>query len=143
MKTDQDYNKNDNINNDSILNGITKNDNTLQRLFNMISKYNSETSQYVNYCDNLNSKIKKDFAEIREIVNGKINFILKEYSQTGDRLKNEQISLKKEIDFLQKENEAILVKIEDLKIKIAKMEKMIGYIFSIKIYIKVGFWYYI
>ena len=127
MKTDQDYNKNDNINNDSILNGITKHDNTLQRLFNMINKYNSETSQYVNYCDNLNSKIKKDFSEIRDIVNDKINFILKEYSQKGERLKNEQISLKNEIYFLQKENEALLVKIEDLKIKIAKMEKTIGH----------------
>ena len=127
MKTDQDYIKNDNINNDSILNGITKHDNTLQRLFNMINKYNSETSQYVNYCDNLNSKIKKDFSEIRDIVNDKINFILKEYSQKGERLKNEQISLKNEIYFLQKENEALLVKIEDLKIKIAKMEKTIGH----------------
>ena len=126
MKTDQDFNKNDNINNESILNHLTKHDNTLQRLFNMINNYNSETSQYVNYCDNLNSKIKKDFAEIREIVNDKINFILKEYSQTGDKLKNEQISLKNEIDILQKENESILVKIDDLKIKIAKMEKIIG-----------------
>ena len=126
MKTDQDFNKNDNINNESILNHLTKHDNTLQRLFNMINNYNSETSQYVNYCDNLNSKIKKDFAEIREIVNDKINFILKEYSQTGDKLKNEQISLKNEIDILQKENESILVKIDDLKIKISKMEKIIG-----------------
>ena len=126
MKTDQDFNKNDIINNESILNHLTKHDNTLQRLFNMINNYNSETSQYVNYCDNLNSKIKKDFAEIREIVNDKINFILKEYSQTGDKLKNEQISLKNEIDILQKENESILVKIDDLKIKIAKMEKIIG-----------------
>ena len=126
MKTDQDFNKNDNINNESILNHLTKHDNTLQRLFNMINNYNSETSQYVNYCNNLNSKIKKDFAEIREIVNDKINFILKEYSQTGDKLKNEQISLKNEIDILQKENESILVKIDDLKIKIAKMEKIIG-----------------
>ena len=127
MKTDQDFNKNDNINNESILNHLTKHDNTLQRLFNMINNYNSETSQYVNYCDNLNSKIKKDFAEIREIVNDKINFILKEYSQTGDKLKNEQISLKNEIDFLQKENEVILKKIVDLKQKIAKMEKIIGH----------------
>ena len=125
MKTDQEFNKNEN--NESILNNITKHDNSLQRLFNIINKYNAETSQYVTYCDNLNSKIKKDFTEIREIVNDKINFILKEYSQTGDKLKNEQISLKKDIDFLQKENETILSKIIDLKQKIAKMEKMIGY----------------
>ena len=128
MKTDQDFkNKNDSNNNDSILNNITKHDNILQRLFNMINKYNAETSQYVNYCDTLNSKIKKDFSEIREIVNDKINFILKEYSQTGDKLKNEQISLKNEIEFLQKENEGILKKIVDLKEKITKMEKMIGH----------------
>ena len=128
MKTDQDFkNKNDSNNNDSILNNITKHDNILQRLFNMINKYNAETSQYVNYCDTLNSKIKKDFSEIREIVNDKINFILKEYSQTGDKLKNEQISLKNEIEFLQKENEGILKKIVDLKEKITKMEKIIGH----------------
>ena len=126
MKTDQEFNcKNDN--NESILNNITKHDNILQRLFNMINKYNAETSQYVTYCDNLNSKIKKDFTEIREIVNDKINFILKEYSQTGDKLKNEQIKLKNEIDFLQKENEGILVKIVELKERITKMEKMIGH----------------
>ena len=128
MKTDQEFNnKNENINNDSILNNITKHDNTLQRLFNMINNYNAETSQYVTYCDNVNSKIKKDFNEIREIVNGKINFILKEYSQTGDKLKNEQIKLKNEIQFLQKENETLLIKIYELKEKITKMEKMIGH----------------
>ena len=127
MKTEQDFdNKNNNNNNDSILNNITKHDNLLQRLFNMINKYNAETSQYVIYCDNLNSKIKKDFLEIREIVNDKINFILKEYNQTGDKLKNEQIKLKNEIDFLKKENEEILIKIVDLKEKIKKMEKIIG-----------------
>ena len=128
MKTDQDFtSKTDEINNKSILDGITKNDNSLQKLFNMINQYNSETIQYVTYCDNVNSKIKKDFAEIREIVNDKINFILKEYSQTSDKLQNEQIKLKNEIDFLQKENEEILTKIVALKEKIAKMEKIIGY----------------
>ena len=126
MKTDQDFDNKNNNNNDSILNNITKHDNLLQRLFNMINKYNAETSQYVIYCDNLNSKIKKDFLEIREIVNDKINFILKEYNQTGDKLKNEQIKLKNEIDFLNKENEEILIKIVDLKEKIKKMEKIIG-----------------
>ena len=127
MKTDKDFNdNNENKNNESILNNITKHDNYLQRLFNMINKYNTETSQYVNYCDNLNSKIKKDFSEIRDIVNDKINFILKEYSQTSDKMKNEHIRLKSEISFLQAENEEILKKIVALKEKIAKMEKMIG-----------------
>ena len=127
MKTDKDFNdNNENNNNESILNNITKHDNYLQRLFNMINKYNTETSQYVNYCDNLNSKIKKDFSEIRDIVNDKINFILKEYSQTSDKMKNEHIRLKSEISFLQAENEEILKKIVKLKEKIAKMEKMIG-----------------
>ena len=128
MKTDKEFNNNnENINNDSILNNITKHDNSLQRLFNMINKFNAETSQYVNYCDNLNSKIKKDFSEIRDIVNDKINFILKEYSQTSDKLQNEQVKLKNEIEFLQKENEDILTKIVALKEKISKMEKMIGH----------------
>ena len=128
MKTDKDFNdNNENKNNESILNNITKHDNYLQRLFNMINKYNAETSQYVNYCDNLNSKIKKDFSEIRDIVNDKINFILKEYSQTSDKMKNEHIRLKSEISFLQAENEEILKKIVTLKEKIAKMEKMIGH----------------
>ena len=128
MKTDQEFsNKTENINNESILNNITKQDNILQRLFNMISKYNQETSQYVNYCDNVNSKIKKDFTEIREIIKDKINFILKQYTQTGDKLKNEQIKLLTEIDFLQKENEVILNKIIELKDKITKMENIIGH----------------
>ena len=128
MKTDKEFNNNnDNINNDSIQNNITKHDNSLQRLFNLINKFNAETSQYVNYCDNLNSKIKKDFSEIRDIVNDKINFILKEYSQTSDKLQNEQVQLKNEIEFLQKENEDILIKIVALKEKISKMEKMIGH----------------
>ena len=126
MKTEQEF-KNENINNDSILNNITKHDNTIQRLFNMINNYNAETSQYVTYCDNLNSTIKKDFTEIREIVNDKINFILKEYTQTSDKLKNEQIKLKNEIQFLEKENEMLLTKINELKEKITKMEKMIGH----------------
>ena len=128
MKTEKEFNtKSDNINNESILNNITKQDNILQRLFNMISKYNAETNQYVTFCDGLNTSIKKDFSEIREIINDKINFILKEYAQTGDRIKNEQVKLKAEIDFLQKENEGILKKISELKEKIDKMEKMIGH----------------
>ena len=128
MKTDKDFNNNnENINNESILNNITKQDNILQRLFNMINKYNAETSQYVNYCDSLNTKIKKDFSEIREIINDKINFILKEYSQTSEKLQNEQIRLKSEITFLQEENEEILKKIVALKEKISKMEKIIGH----------------
>ena len=128
MKTDEDFkNKNNNKTNESVLDGITKQDNRLQRLFNMINKYNEEKIQYVTFCDNVNSNIKKDFAKIREIVNDKINFILKEYSQTNDKLENEQVSLKREIDFLQKENEELLVKIVDLKQKITKMEKIIGH----------------
>ena len=129
MKTDQDFHTKteENKNNGSILDGITKHDNHLQRLFNMINQYNAETTQYVTFCDGVNSKIKKDFSDIKEIVYDKINFILKEYNQTSAKLENECISLKKEIDFLQKENEGILVKIIDLKEKIAKMEKIIGY----------------
>ena len=129
MKTDKDFNpkSEQNKNNGSILEGITKHDNHLQRLFDMINKYNAETTQYVTFCDGVNSKIKKDFSDIKEIVYDKINFILKEYNQTSAKLQNEQISLKSEIDFLQKENEGILVKIVDLKEKIAKMEKIIGY----------------
>ena len=128
MKTEQDFNsKSDEADNKSILDGITKHDNNLQKLFNLINQYNSETIQYVTYCDNVNSKIKKDFSEIREIVNDKINFILKEYSQKSTVLENEHLSLKNEISFLQKENEELLVKISDLKKQITKMEKMIGH----------------
>ena len=124
MNTTQNFPKKED---QTILNNINKHDNSLQRLFNMISKFNAETSQYVIYCDNLNSYIKKDFSEIRELINDKINFILKEYSQTSIKLQNEQLSLKNEIDFLQKENEEILKKIVELKEKITKMEKIIGH----------------
>ena len=126
MHTDQDFNKTKKKD-ETILNNVSKYDTSLQKLFNMINKFNAETSQYVIYCDNLNSYIKKDFAEIRDIINDKINFILKEYTQTGDKLKNEQIKLKTEIDYLQKENEGILNKISELKEKISKMEIMIGH----------------
>ena len=126
MNTDQNFNNNKKKD-ETILNNVTKHDSSLQKLFNMISKFNAETSQYVIYCDNLNSYIKKDFAEIRDIINDKINFILKEYNQTSTRLQNEQLSLKNEIIFLQKENEETLNKIVDLKKKITKMEKMIGH----------------
>ena len=124
MNTTQNFPKKED---ETILNNINKHDNNLQRLFNMISKFNAETSQYVIYCDNLNSYIKKDFSEIRELINDKINFILKEYSQTSVKLQNEQLSLKNEIEFLQKENEEILKKIVELKEKITKMEKIIGH----------------
>ena len=127
MNTDQNFNTNDKKREETILNNVNKYDSSLQKLFNMINKFNAETSQYVIYCDNVNSYIKKDFAEIREIINEKINFILKEYSQTSLKLQNEQLSLKNEIVFLQKENEETLNKIVDLKKKISKMEKMIGH----------------
>ena len=127
MNTDQNFNTNDKKKEETILNNVSKHDSSLQKLFNMISKFNAETSQYVIYCDNLNSYIKKDFSEIRELINDKINFILKEYSQTSIKLQNEQLSLKNEIDFLQKENEEILKKIVELKEKITKMEKIIGH----------------
>ena len=126
MHTKENFNT-DEKKEEPILNDVTKHDNSLQRLFNMINKFNAETSQYVIYCDNLNSYIKKDFAEIREIINDKINFILKEYSQTSVKLQNEQLRLKNEIIFLEKENEETLNKIVDLKKKISKMEKIIGH----------------
>ena len=127
MHTEENFNTNDKKKEEPILNDVTKHDNSLQKLFNMISKFNAETSQYVIYCDNLNSYIKKDFDEIREIINDKINFILKEYSQTSVKLQNEQLRLKNEIIFLEKENEETLNKIVDLKKKISKMEKIIGH----------------
>ena len=126
MHTEQEFN-NTKKKEETILNNVSKYDTSLQKLFNMISKFNAETSQYVIYCDNLNSYIKKDFSEIRDIINDKINFILKEYNQTSTRLQNEQLSLKNEIIFLQKENEETLNKIVDLKKKIAKMEMIIGH----------------
>ena len=127
MRTEENFNTNDKKKEEPILNDVTKHDNSLQRLFNMINKFNAETSQYVIYCDNLNSYIKKDFSEIREIINDRINFILKEYSQTSVKLQNEQLRLKNEIIFLEKENEETLDKIVDLKKKISKMEKIIGH----------------
>ena len=126
MHTEENFNTNEKKE-EPILNDVTKHDNSLQRLFNMINKFNAETSQYVIYCDNLNSYIKKDFSEIREIINDRINFILKEYSQTSIKLQNEQLRLKNEIIFLEKENEETLNKIVDLKKKISKMEKIIGH----------------
>ena len=126
MHTEENFNTNEKKE-EPILNDVTKHDNSLQRLFNMINKFNAETSQYVIYCDNLNSYIKKDFSEIREIINDRINFILKEYSQTSVKLQNEQLRLKNEIIFLEKENEETLNKIVDLKKKISKMEKIIGH----------------
>ena len=126
MHTGQDF-ANNKLKEETILNNVNKQDSTLQKLFNMISKFNAETSQYVIYCDNLNSYIKKDFSEIRDIINDKINFILKEYNQTSTQLQNEQLSLKNEIYFLQKENEETLNKIIDLKKKISRMEKIIGH----------------
>ena len=126
MHTEENFNTNEKKE-EPILNDVTKHDNSLQKLFNMISKFNAETSQYVIYCDNLNSYIKKDFSEIREIINDRINFILKEYSQTSVKLQNEQLRLKNEIIFLEKENEETLNKIVDLKKKISKMEKIIGH----------------
>ncbi len=126
MHTGQDF-SNNKLKEETILNNVNKQDSTLQKLFNMISKFNAETSQYVIYCDNLNSYIKKDFSEIRDIINDKINFILKEYNQTSTQLQNEQLSLKNEIYFLQKENEETLNKIIDLKKKISRMEKIIGH----------------
>ena len=127
MHTEQNFNTSNKNKEETILNNVTKHDSSLQKLFNMINKFNAETSQYVIYCDNVNSYIKKDFAEIRELLNEKINFILKEYSQTSTKLQNEQLSLKNEIIFLQKENEETLNKIVDLKKKITKMEKIIGH----------------
>ena len=116
MHTGQDF-ANNKLKEETILNNVNKQDSTLQQLFNMISKFNAETSQYVIYCDNLNSYIKKDFSEIRDIVNDKINFILKEYTQTSAQLQNEKLSLKNEIIILQKENEETLNKIIELKKK--------------------------
>ena len=60
MHTEENFNTNEKKE-EPILNDVTKHDNSLQRLFNMINKFNAETSQYVIYCDNLNSYIKKDF----------------------------------------------------------------------------------
>ena len=125
MKTDKDFNTKSE-GNKTIFDNIVKHDNTLNRLFSIISKYNAETTKYKIYCDNLNDAIKKDFSDIKEIVYDKVNDILKAYSQTSNSLTNEQIKLKSEIEFLQKENEELLSKIDDLKDKILKMEKIIG-----------------
>ena len=131
MHTGQDF-SNNKLKEETILNNVNKQDSTLQKLFNMISKFNAETSQYVIYCDNLNSYIKKDFSEIRDIINDKINFILKEYNQTSTQLQNEQLSLKNEIYFLQKENEETLNKIIDLKKKYQEWKKLLDIMKKIK-----------
>ena len=125
MKTDKNFNTKSE-GNKTIFDNIVKHDNTLNKLFSIISKYNAETTKYKTYCDNLNDAIKKDFSDIRDIVYDKVNDILKAYSQTSSSLSNEQIKLKNEIEFLQKENEELLSKIDLLKDKILKMEKVIG-----------------
>ena len=128
MKTDENFNKNNNSEkNESILDDITKNDNLLHKLFGVINKYNAETSQYVVYCENLNINIKKEFSEIKEMLYEKINNLMLEYSKTNSKLLNEKVILKSQIEFLKEENEEIIKKTEDLKIKIKKMEKIIGH----------------
>ena len=46
MHTEENFNTNEKKE-EPILNDVTKHDNSLQRLFNMINKFNAETSQYV------------------------------------------------------------------------------------------------
>ena len=110
----------------SVIAYLLKYDDIMKGFFNEIRKAQSLTGDVQLFTEDINQKIKDSFEDIKNEMSQKFQNILEYIRDTNNKITNDALKFRYEIDILIKNNSELVKQINDLKSQIKKMEDIIG-----------------
>ena len=110
----------------SVIAYLLKYDDIMKGFFNEIRKAQSLTGDVQLFTEDINQKIKDSFEDIKNEMSQKLQNILEYIRDTNNKITNDALKFRYEIDILIKNNSELVKQINELKSQIKKMEDIIG-----------------
>ena len=110
----------------SVIAYLLKYDDIMKGFFNEIRKAQSLTGDVQLFTEDINQKIKDSFEDIKNEMSQKFQNILEYIRDTKNKITNDALKFRYEIDILIKNNSELVKQINELKSQIKKMEDIIG-----------------
>ena len=110
----------------SVIAYLLKYDDIMKGFFNEIRKAQSLTGDVQLFTEDINHKIKDSFEDIKNEMSQKFQNILEYIRDTNNKITNDALKFRYEIDILIKNNSELVKQINELKSQIKKMEDIIG-----------------
>ena len=110
----------------SVIAYLLKYDDIMKGFFNEIRKAQSLTGDVQLFTEDINQKIKDSFEDIKNEMSQKFQNILEYIRDTNNKITNDVLKFRYEIDILIKNNSELVKQINELKSQIKKMEDIIG-----------------
>ena len=110
----------------SVIAYLLKYDDIMKGFFNEIRKAQSLTGNVQLFTEDINQKIKDSFEDIKNEMSQKFQNILEYIRDTNNKITNDALKFRYEIDILIKNNSELVKQINELKSQIKKMEDIIG-----------------
>ena len=110
----------------SVIAYLLKYDDIMKGFFNEIRKAQSLTGDVQLFTEDINQKIKDSFEDIKNEMSQKFQNILEYIRDTNNKITNDALKFRYEIDILIKNNSELVKQINELKSQIKKMENIIG-----------------
>ena len=110
----------------SVIAYLLKFDDIMKGFFNEIRKAQSLTGDVQLFTEDINQKIKDSFEDIKNEMSQKFQNILEYIRDTNNKITNDALKFRYEIDILIKNNSELVKQINELKSQIKKMEDIIG-----------------
>ena len=110
----------------SVIAYLLKYDDIMKGFFNEIRKAQSLTGDVQLFTEDINQKIKDSFEDIKNEMSQKFQNILEYIRDTNNKITNDALKFRYEIDILIKNNSELVKQINELKSQIKKMEDIIG-----------------
>ena len=110
----------------SVIAYLLKYDDIMKGFFNEIRKAQSLTGDVQLFTEDINQKIKDSFEDIKNEMSQKFQNILEYIKNTNNKITNDALKFRYEIDILIKNNSELVKQINELKSQIKKMEDIIG-----------------
>ena len=110
----------------SVIAYLLKYDDIMKGFFNEIRKAQSLTGDVQLFTEDINQKIKDSFEDIKNEMSQKFQNILEYIRDTNNKITNDALKFRYEIDILIKNNSELVKQINELKSQIKKMEDLIG-----------------
>ena len=110
----------------SVIAYLLKYDDIMKGFFNEIRKAQSLTGDVQLFTEDINQKIKDSFEDIKNEMSQKFQNILEYIRDTNNKITNDALKFRYEIDILIKNNSELVKQINELKNQIKKMEDIIG-----------------
>lgn len=110
----------------SVIAHLLKYDEIMKGFYNEIRKAQSATGDVQLFSEDINQKIKDSFEDIRNEMSQKLQNMIEYIRDNKNKITNDALKFRYEIDILIKQNSELVKQINDLKVQIKNMEDLIG-----------------